>query len=63
MKLYVPVYIHVSRGNKYQLMMKSRLQGGTEHAVFVPEVAKQHDIHVFAGTIAYRVLVSARASF
>ena len=29
--------------------------------MFIPEVAKQH--HVFAGTIAFGVLVSARASF
>ena len=36
-------------------------QNGNEPAVFVPEVAKQHD--VFAGTIAFGVLVSARASF
>ena len=50
-----------SRGNKYQLMTKSLLRDGTEPAVFVPEVAKQHD--VFAGAIAFGVLVSARASF
>ena len=30
-------------------------------SVFVPEVAKQHD--VFAGVIAFVVLVSARANF
>ena len=46
------------RGNKYQLMTKSRLPDGTEPAVFVPEVAKQHN--VFAGAIAFGVLVSAR---
>ena len=34
---------------------------GTEPEVFVPEVATEHD--VFAGAIAFRVLVSARASF
>ena len=42
-------------------MTKSCLQDRTEPAVFVPEVAKQHD--VFAGAIAFGVLVSARASF
>ena len=42
-------------------MTKSRLQSGTKPAVFVPEVAMQHD--VFAGAIAFGVLVSARASF
>ena len=41
------------------LMANSRLQDGAEPAVFVPEVAKQHD--VFAGVIAFGVLVSARA--
>ena len=41
-------------------MAKSRLRDGTEPAVFIPEVAKQHD--VFAGVIAFGVLVSARAS-
>ena len=40
---------------------KSRLRDGTEPAVFVPEVPKQHD--VFAGAIAFGVLVSARNSF
>ena len=50
-----------SWGNKYQLMAKSNLLDGTEPAVFVPEVAKQHD--VFACAIAFGVLVSARASF
>ena len=50
-----------SRGNKYQLMTKSRPRDGTEPAVFVREVAKQHD--VFAGAITSGVLVSARASF
>ena len=43
------------------LMAKSRLRDGTEPAVFVPEVAKQHD--VLSGAIAFGVLVSARASF
>ena len=42
-------------------MMKSRLRDRTDPEVFVPEVAKQHD--VFAGAIAVGVLVSARASF
>ena len=37
-----------------QLMTKSRLRDGTEPAVFVLEVAKQHD--VFAGAIAFGVL-------
>ena len=40
---------------------ESRLRDGTEPAVFVPKVAKQHD--VFAGVIAFGVLVSARARF
>ena len=35
-------------------MVESRLRDGTEPAVFVPEVAKQHD--VFAGAIAFGVL-------
>ena len=48
-------------GEQYQLMTKSRLRDGTEPAVFVPEVAKQHD--VFSGAIAFGVLVSAHASF
>ena len=46
-------------------MAKSRLRDGTEPAVFVPEVAKQHD--VLAGVIAFGVLeivlVIAGASF
>ena len=42
-------------------MVKSRLRDETDRAVFVPEVAKRHD--VFAGAIAFGVLVSARASF
>ena len=46
---------------KYKLTAKSRLRDGTEPTVFVPEVAKQHD--VLAGAIAFGVLVSARASF
>ena len=32
----------------YQLLMKFHLQDGTESTVFVPEVAKQHDIKLFA---------------
>ena len=56
-----------SRGNKYQLIEKSSLWDGTEAAVVVPEVAKQHDISLFilcsAVVIDFRVLVSARASF
>ena len=55
------VISHCCRGNNYQLMAKSRFQEGTEPEVFVPEVAKQHD--VFSGAIAFGVLVSARASF
>ena len=47
--------------NKCQLMTKSRLRDGTEPAVFIPEVAKQHDVS--SGAIAFLVLVSARASF
>ena len=31
-----------------QLMTKSHLQDGTEHAVFIPEVAKQHNVLVCA---------------
>ena len=42
-------------------MTKSLLREGTDSAVFLPEVAKQHD--VFADAIAFRVLVSACASF
>ena len=42
-------------------MEKSRIRDGTEPAVFVPEVAKQHDI--FAGMIVFGVLVSARACY
>ena len=38
----------ISRGNKYQLMAKSRLRDGTEPAVFVPEVTKQHDVFAVA---------------
>ena len=38
-----------------------RYQTDHEPAVFVPEVAKQHD--VFVPAIASKVLVSARASF
>ena len=49
-----------SRGNKCQLMAQSLLRLVTEPAVFVAEVAKQHE--VFARAINYRVLVSARAS-
>ena len=44
-----------------QLMARSLLREVTEPAVFVPEVAKQHD--VFVRAIASGVLVSARASF
>ena len=43
-----------------ELMAKSRLPDETEPAVFLPEVAKQHDI--FAGAIAFGVLVNARVS-
>ena len=42
-------------------MTKSRLRDRTEPVVFVPEVAKQHD--VFAGATAFGVLESACASF
>ena len=42
-------------------MTSSRLQEPTEPAVFVPEVAKQHD--EFYCAIVFGVLVSARASF
>ena len=38
-----------------------QLRRGSEPVVFFPEVAKQHD--VFAGAIAFGVLVSPRASF
>ena len=46
-------------------MAKSRLRDGTEPAVFVPKVAKQHDVSLlrYAAVIAFGVLVSARASF
>ena len=40
---------------------KSCLRDGTEPAVVVPEVTKQHV--VFAGAIAFGVFVNARASF
>ncbi len=50
-----------SRGDKYQLMATSLLREVTEPAVFVPEVAKQHDVCVRA--IAFGELVSAGASF
>ena len=36
------LYDLISRGDKCQLMAKSRLRDGTELAVFIPEVAKQH---------------------
>ena len=52
-----------SLGDKYQLMAKSCLRDGTKPVVFVSEVAKQHDVHVFTGIIAFGVLVSAHASF
>ena len=52
---------YFSRGNKYQLIVKSRLRDGTEPAVSVAEVAKQQD--VFSGAIAFGVLTSAHASF
>ena len=32
------------RGNKWQLMTKSRLRDATEPTVFVPEVARQRDV-------------------
>ena len=48
-------------GDKGQLLARSTLREVTEPAIFVPEVAKQHD--VFVRTIATGVLVSARASF
>ena len=48
-----------SRGKKYPLMTKSRHRDGTEPTVFVPEVAKQHD--VFVRAIASGVVVSAGA--
>ena len=34
-------------------MAKSRLQDGADPSVFIPEVAKQHDVHVFADAIAF----------
>ena len=45
-------------------MAKSRLQDGTEPVVFVPEVAKQHDLSLlgYVGAIAFGVLVGARGS-
>ena len=42
-------------------MARSLLRKVTEPAVFVSEVARQHD--VFVSAIAFGVLVSARASF
>ena len=42
-------------------MTRSLLRDVTEPAVFVPEVAKQHD--VFVQAIASGVLVSTRTSF
>ena len=44
-----------------QLIAGSLLREVTEPAVFVPEVAKRHD--VFVRAIANGVLVSSRASF
>ncbi len=49
------------RGNKRQLMATSLLREVTEPAIFVPDVAKQHD--VFVRAIAFGVLVSARTGF
>ena len=49
------------RGNKCLLMTTSRLQELTEPAMFVVEVAKQHDECFRA--IAFGVLVIARANF
>ena len=49
------------RGYKCQLMARSLFREVTEPAVFVPEVAKQHD--VFVRAIASGVLVSGRTSF
>ncbi len=51
--------IDTSRGNKCQLMALFREV--TEPAVFVPQVAEQHD--VFVRAIAFRVVVIARTSF
>ncbi len=51
----------IRRGNKCHLMATSLLREVTEPAVFVPEVVKQHD--VFICTMAFGVVVSARASF
>ena len=46
--LCVPQSINIkarnSQENKYQLLAKSRLQDVTEPAVFVSEVATQHDV-------------------
>ena len=58
------VHFIYSRGNKYQLMVKSRLRDGPEPAVFVPEVAKQHDVYFLRKTsaIAFGVFVSVRAN-
>ncbi len=44
-------------------MATSLLREVTEPAVFVPEVAKQHDEFVRAIAFEVHVLVSARASF
>ena len=38
-------------------MPKSRLRDGTEPAVLVPEVAKQHDVFGIAGVITFGALV------
>ena len=55
----------ISQGNKYQWMATSHLRDGTEPAVFVPEVAKQHGVTSlrYAVVAVFGVLVSSRASF
>ena len=46
------IMMKFSRRNKYQLMMKSHLRDGTQLAVFIPEVAMQHDVFASAITSA-----------
>ena len=55
---HTPLRRH-SRGKKYQLMKKSHPHDGTEQTIFVPEVAKQHD--VFASAITFGFSAASRA--
>ena len=48
------------RGNKFQLMAKSRLRDGTEPAVFVREVAKQQDVLAAFGVLVLALVYMIR---